>query len=158
MNQPTHHEAFSGGCQCGAVRFHVTAGLAEASVCHCRMCQRATGNAFAPLMMVPRDRVRFEGEPQEWASSNISVRGFCKTCGSPLYFADIEREVEFGEKTCRTIEFMAGALDRGTVFDPVSNHGIEARMDWVARLPALTDRETFFTQGETIISHQSEEG
>ncbi|HET7714155.1 MAG TPA: GFA family protein, partial [Bauldia sp.] len=31
---------FTGGCQCGAVRFRVAA-LGRASICHCRMCQKA---------------------------------------------------------------------------------------------------------------------
>ena len=37
---------YSGGCQCGAVRFHVEGALGDASVCHCRMCQKATGNFY----------------------------------------------------------------------------------------------------------------
>ena len=34
--------AITGGCQCGAVRFRA-AGLGRASLCHCRMCQKALG-------------------------------------------------------------------------------------------------------------------
>ncbi len=33
----------TGGCQCGAVRFSV-GRLGRASVCHCRMCQKAFGS------------------------------------------------------------------------------------------------------------------
>jgi hypothetical protein len=33
----------SGGCQCGAVRFRVDGELGRASICHCRMCQKAFG-------------------------------------------------------------------------------------------------------------------
>ena len=40
--------AMSGGCQCGAVRFRVTS-FGRSSVCHCRMCQKATGGLFAAL-------------------------------------------------------------------------------------------------------------
>ena len=40
----------TGGCQCGALRYHVAAGPAFASICHCRMCQRATGGPFAALL------------------------------------------------------------------------------------------------------------
>jgi hypothetical protein len=38
-NKPVH----TGGCQCGAVRFRVEGALGDASVCHCRMCQKAFG-------------------------------------------------------------------------------------------------------------------
>jgi hypothetical protein len=40
----------TGGCQCGAVRYEITGGLGRASICHCRMCQKAFGNALAPLV------------------------------------------------------------------------------------------------------------
>lgn len=41
---------YSGGCQCGAVRFHVSGTLEDASICHCRMCQKAFGAYYAPLV------------------------------------------------------------------------------------------------------------
>ncbi len=148
MSEATHHDAFSGGCQCGLVRFTVAAGPAKASVCHCRMCQRATGNAFAPLIEVPRQNFSITGEVREWASSSISVRGFCPACGTPLYLADNDGEV---------IELMAGALDRGTSFDPLYNYGVESRMGWTLDLPDLPDRETVIPEGETLVSYQSEE-
>ena len=47
-NKPT----YSGGCQCGAVRFRVEGPLGDASVCHCRMCQKAFGAFYAPLVSV----------------------------------------------------------------------------------------------------------
>ena len=43
---------YTGGCQCGAVRFHVEGALGDASVCHCRMCQKASGNFYLPLVSV----------------------------------------------------------------------------------------------------------
>ncbi|MCW1934681.1 GFA family protein [Pararhodobacter zhoushanensis] len=120
----TDHPAFRGGCQCGAVRYAVAAGPAKDSVCHCRMCQRATGNAFAPLVEVKADRVRWEGTPREWASSTVAWRGFCATCGTPLYY-----------RSGDSIELMAGTLAPGTGFAPVSNTSVESRVDW---LPSLT--------------------
>ena len=45
----------SGGCQCGAVRYRVTGPLIDPSICHCRMCQKAFGSLFAPLVGVKLD-------------------------------------------------------------------------------------------------------
>ena len=43
---------YSGGCQCGKVRFRVEGALGDASICHCRMCQKASGNFYLPLVSV----------------------------------------------------------------------------------------------------------
>ena len=52
--------AMTGGCQCGAVRYALMAEPTHASICHCRMCQKAFGNYIAPLAGV-RDHLP---EPQ----------------------------------------------------------------------------------------------
>ena len=40
--------AYTGGCQCGKYRYEMDV-LKWGHVCHCRMCQRATGGLFAAL-------------------------------------------------------------------------------------------------------------
>ena len=41
--------SFSGGCQCGAVRYRAAKAPEGPHLCHCRMCQKAAGNYFMPL-------------------------------------------------------------------------------------------------------------
>lgn len=77
----------SGGCQCGAVRFRVEGGLGRASVCHCRMCQKAFAAPFGALVTVDRDQLVWtRGERGRFLSSNKVARGFCRDCGTPLTF------------------------------------------------------------------------
>ncbi len=45
---PPSEAPFTGGCQCGAVRFAV-GRLGRASICHCRMCQKAFGGFLVRL-------------------------------------------------------------------------------------------------------------
>lgn len=72
----------SGGCQCGAIRFQAD-GLGEASICHCRMCQKATGGFFGPYVAL--DGLAWtRGERKRFQSSNKAWRGFCEACGTPL--------------------------------------------------------------------------
>lgn len=120
--QPEVH----GGCQCGAVRYRIGPGPAKAVVCHCRMCQRATGNAFAPLLEVASARIVWQGSPAEWASSDIAVRGFCPTCGTPLYYRGKD-----------STEIMAGTLAPGCAFHPSENIAVESRQPWLADLAHL---------------------
>ena len=44
----------TGGCQCGAVRYRLDAAPTGASVCHCRMCQKAGGAPFMAFAGVRR--------------------------------------------------------------------------------------------------------
>ena len=82
--------SFSGGCQCGAIRYTVSAGPGKANVCFCSMCKRATGSEVPSFISVRRDRVTWFGTPAVYASSNVATRGFCPKCGTPLYYAGNE--------------------------------------------------------------------
>ena len=80
----------TGGCQCGRVRYSVETDKAQAYLCHCRMCQRATGGFAAAFVQVPADALSWESEPDWYESSPIARRPFCANCGTPLgfHFAD----------------------------------------------------------------------
>jgi hypothetical protein len=83
----------SGGCQCGAVRFHAKSLRDNPHVCHCRMCQKASGNFFAALVGVPLvDLTWTRGKPARFSSSEGIDRGFCSACGTPLFFQRLSGE------------------------------------------------------------------
>jgi hypothetical protein len=78
---------FTGGCQCGAIRFHAKALRSNPHVCYCRMCQKATGNLFAALVGVKHENLTWtRGKPAEFDSSDVAARGFCANCGTSLYY------------------------------------------------------------------------
>ncbi|MEM9971204.1 MAG: GFA family protein [Pseudomonadota bacterium] len=74
----------TGGCQCGAVRYAI-GRLGKASICHCRMCQKAFGGLFAPLVEA-YDITWTRGERSIFQSSEKNWRGFCNQCGTPLTY------------------------------------------------------------------------
>ncbi|WP_196259112.1 GFA family protein [Pelagibacterium limicola] len=80
-------ETFSGGCQCGAIRFRVEGPVIDASVCHCRMCQKATGGLFGAYVAVENRYLQWKrGAPAHFRSSSVAQRGFCPACGTPMTF------------------------------------------------------------------------
>jgi hypothetical protein len=125
-------EIWTGGCQCGAIRYRYTERPRGAHVCHCRMCQKAFGAFYAPLVGGPR--AAFEvtrGTIATFRSSDLVERGFCRDCGTPLTFDFL------GGKG---ISVSIGSLDHPEEFPPVDQHGIEGRYDFVNGIGHLLDR------------------
>lgn len=124
--------AHTGGCQCGAVRFRVEGPLGDASVCHCRMCQKAFGGFYAPLVTVPMSALTWtRGEPKRFQSSNAGRRGFCADCGTPLTY-----EAPDG------IAIAIGAFDDPKKIAPQIQWGIESKLPFVDSIPALPQKPT----------------
>lgn len=114
----------TGGCQCGAVRYAFYAPLEKAHVCHCRMCQRATGGLFAALAGGTLENFAWtRGTPSFFASSNLARRGFCANCGTPLFF-------KYDAPDAR-IYATIGSLDEPEKAPIIRQYGIESRLPWV---------------------------
>jgi hypothetical protein len=132
----------SGGCQCGAVRYHVTAVLDTSHICHCRMCQKAAGNFFIALIGVPRDAIVWtRGAPAIFNSSDKAARGFCRTCGTPLTY-------DYAES--RHINLTTGSFDEPGRFAPRTQFGIEARLPTFDGLPLHEEGTTEETMSELV--------
>ena len=82
MDMPDTHR---GGCLCGAVRYTVDGPLRPVVACHCKQCQRTSGN-YVAATSAPREAVTVEGEPRWFASSAEARRAFCPVCGSNLFW------------------------------------------------------------------------
>ena len=122
----------SGGCQCGVVRFTISGPLGEASICHCRMCQKAFGAFFAPLVSLGSATLDWtRGTPQRFASSNQANRLFCEKCGTPL-----------GYDAPDGLGLAIGAFDEPSRIVPERQWGMEAKLACVAILDALPSSRT----------------
>ncbi|MBL0371182.1 GFA family protein [Rhizobium sp. KVB221] len=122
----------TGGCQCGAVRFRLEGKPGQASICHCRMCQKAFGAFYAPLVSVGAAKFAWtRGRPKMFRSSNYVLRGFCKNCGTPLSY-----EAPDG------IGLAIGAFDVPGRLPPVVQFGIEAKIPFVDQLHELAGHDT----------------
>jgi len=76
-----------GGCQCGKVGYEADGAISDLSHCHCSMCRKLHGAAFATFAGVTRDGFRWSaGEDTlgTYASSEKTDRMFCQVCGSQL--------------------------------------------------------------------------
>ncbi|MEQ1569692.1 MAG: GFA family protein [Myxococcota bacterium] len=125
--------SWTGGCQCGAVRYRVDGPLGDASFCHCRMCQKAFGSFGAPLVAAPTASFAWtRGAPGTFRSSAIVERGFCRACGTPLYLLEDGGDYELA----------IGSLDEPARVRLSHVVGVESKLPWADGLPSLPGRRT----------------
>ncbi len=95
-----------GSCLCGDMVFEVDRPLRDIILCHCMRCRKTSGHIWAATS-VPHDRFRLiRSASLTWfASSDQARRGFCKVCGSSLFWEKLaEARISIG----------AGTLDGAT--------------------------------------------
>ena len=138
---------FTGGCQCGAVRYRLEAEPTGANICHCRMCQKASGGPFMAFAGVRLDQLVWtRGAPKVFASSTVAERGFCAECGTPLTYRFFGRD---------RISVTIGSLDRPSAVAPAVQYGIEFRLPWLDFVPSLPRWDlAAFLGGGAVASRQ----
>ena len=107
----------TGGCQCGKVRYRTHVDPGAAYLCHCRMCQRATGGVSIAFKNVKKSAVAWESEPDWYASSPIARRPYCRACGTSLGFAYPDSD---------NMDLTIGAFDDPSRFRPKHHFGAES--------------------------------
>jgi len=124
----------TGGCQCGAVRYEMSSAPQWATICHCRMCQKASGQPFMAFTGGKADNLRWtRGTPTLFQSSDVAERGFCAQCGTPL---------TYGRKGAGTLSVTIGSLDDPSAVKPTLQNGIEGKAAWLDELPHMKSQRT----------------
>ena len=79
--------AIQGGCLCGKVQYEVTESLDHAHNCHCSMCRRQHGAAYATYADVSPDAFKWilgEDLTKTYESPAGAGWCFCTECGATL--------------------------------------------------------------------------
>ena len=141
---------FTGGCQCGAVRYELAAASEHVSVCHCRMCQKASGGPVMAFARVKKDQLRWtRGQPAAFRSSSLVERNFCSACGTPLTYNFIDSG---------NISVTAGSLDDPEAVRPALQYCVDRTLSWFPTIGGLPGKRTdeFITPdlAKRFVSHQ----
>ena len=84
MNNKT---PYKGSCLCGKVTFEISGNIKNIIHCHCSLCRRAQGSAFATNGNVHSNEFNFtsgENNLTAYEASPGHTKYFCATCGSPV--------------------------------------------------------------------------
>lgn len=118
---------YTGGCQCGAVRYELNGEPLTLYVCHCRDCQKQSASAFGMSMTVSADAfVVTAGKPAEFEatadSGRVKLCGFCPGCGTRLY-----HRAAGGANT----NIKPGTLDETDWLKPVAHLWVKRKQPWI---------------------------
>ncbi len=112
----------TGGCLCGAVRFRVSGPLRDVVNCHCGMCRKLHGVFGAHSKARKDDIAIVEDRGLAWyRTSAIAQRGFCRECGSSLFWQPDEQDAT---------GILAGALDQPTGLDTMGHIFVGEKADF----------------------------
>lgn len=136
----------TGGCQCGAVRYVLHRRPPRPCICHCRMCQKSSGNLFAAFAGVAAQHFELtRGELGVFRSSDEGERCFCAACGTPLAWRTPNHD---------WVSVTIGSLDRPEDMRPTHFYGEEGRISWaadvVAHVAQITGRDDGIDDLEAI--------
>ncbi|MCP4386962.1 MAG: GFA family protein [Gammaproteobacteria bacterium] len=117
---------YKGSCLCGEIRFEVDEFVPQTGNCHCSMCRKFHGAAYATIAEARRQHFRWTaGEEliKGFTASNGTTRSFCSNCGSSLTFASPNADPEL-------VEIALGAFDDEVPVKPDAHIYVASGASW----------------------------
>jgi hypothetical protein len=115
----------TGTCLCRGVRYEITGALGPVALCHCSMCRKASGSAFASNASVAADDFHLRAGAdlvQAYESSPGKCRHFCRVCGSALWATD--------PRMAGWVRIRLGSLDDDPGARPALHYAVESKAPW----------------------------
>jgi len=119
---------YKGQCLCGLISYEVDKIEAQMGHCHCSMCRKFHGAAFATFGEALSQNFRWiSGEEylKNYQAENGTIRQFCENCGSSLIFKPADDDGSL-------VEFTLGTLDSGLDLKPDAHIFVAFKADWVS--------------------------
>ncbi len=124
---------YLGKCLCGAVQIQINGEITDIIHCHCSLCRKNSGTAFATNGFI--NSTEFEITSGKNSISTFSFkpgrnRHFCSNCGSPVYSSNAQDPTRF--------RIRLGILDSDIAEKPISHNFVSSKANWEnldAKLP-----------------------
>ncbi len=137
--------AYTGGCQCGAIRYACQGAPTVAYCCHCTDCQRQSSSAFGISVWFPAETFTLtRGAPGIWTTQGGSGAAkhcaFCPNCGTRIYHIAADTPDSFSVK--------GGTLDMIRDITPVGHIWVRSALPWIR--PQLAGEVCHETEPESF--------
>lgn len=121
------NKMYSGSCLCGAIQYEVSGPITSIIHCHCSVCRRACGTAYATNGFVQTSDFKLKTGADNLSSFSTKPgqpRFFCKTCGSPIYKSN--------DTDPTRIRLRIGTLTSDIEERPISHNFVTSKANWDA--------------------------
>lgn len=119
-------EPYKGQCLCGAVKYEVDELNPRMAHCHCSMCRKFHGAAFATYGEAQLAGFRWlqgEADLQAYTADNGTTRRFCRNCGSSMTFSSINYPDGI-------VDIALGTLDSNLDMSPDAHIFVGSKAGW----------------------------
>jgi hypothetical protein len=119
-------EHYKGSCLCGKIRFEVDHFAPQTGNCHCSMCRKFHGAAYATIAEAKREHFRWTTGAdllKGYTADNGTTRSFCSNCGSSLTFASPNADPDL-------IEIALGCFDDEVPVHPDAHIYVASGAKW----------------------------
>jgi hypothetical protein len=116
---------YSGQCLCGAVKVEIRGGISDIIHCHCSLCRKSSGTAYATngfVLTAEFSVIQGKELLNTFSLKQGRQRHFCSCCGCPVYSssaADPSR-----------VRIRLGILDSDITERPVSHNFVSSKASW----------------------------
>ena len=124
---------YQGSCLCAAIRFEVDEFLPRTGNCHCSMCRKFHGAAYATIAETTRQHFRWlssEDLLKAYTADNGTTRRFCSECGSSLTFSSPAADPDL-------VEISLGCFDDEVPVQPDAHIFVASGASWAKPDDAL---------------------
>ncbi|MGB0936249.1 MAG: GFA family protein [Colwellia sp.] len=114
-----------GKCLCGEVEVKISGGISDIIHCHCSLCRKNSGTAYATNGFVKASEfkiTRGEEHLSQFAFKPGKIRYFCSCCGSPVYSANAQDPSRY--------RLRLGILDSDIKERPLSHNFVTSKANW----------------------------
>ncbi len=115
----------TGKCLCGAVQVQISGEISDIIHCHCSLCRKSTGTAYATNGFVKTDEFKIISTPNALSTFSFKPgreRHFCQSCGSPVYSSNAQDSTR--------IRIRLGLIDSDIPQKPLSHNFVSSKANW----------------------------
>lgn len=116
---------YVGSCLCGEVKINLTGSISDIIHCHCSLCRKNSGTAYATNGFVNSADLKIVSGQESLTRFSFKAgrfRYFCSHCGSPVYSAS--------ESDPSRLRIRLGIFDSDISERPMSHNFISSKASW----------------------------